>query len=73
VNCTNDVSKIETHRVAAQQHEHRIYDRCHGPLDWFSRELGTMGPGYLGFVRWATGRDKEPEFKPLRISVSALR
>ncbi len=37
---------------------------------WFSGELATVGPSYLGFVQWAIA-DAAPELKAMGIQISA--
>jgi hypothetical protein len=38
---------------------------------WFSGNLATFGPSYLGFVQWAVATDAGPELKAMAIPVSA--
>ena len=33
--------------------------------DWFSGELATVGPSYLGFVQWSVAADAGPELKAM--------
>nr|QKW93606.1 X-pro dipeptidyl-peptidase [Cystobacter sp.] len=39
--------------------------------DWFSGELATHGPSYLGFVQWALARDAGPALKAMVAHVTA--
>ena len=39
--------------------------------DWFSGELVTMGPSYLGLVQWAVAPYVGPELKAIAIQISA--
>jgi uncharacterized protein len=36
---------------------------------WFSGDLATFGPSYLGFVQWALARDAGPTLKAMSIQV----
>lgn len=39
--------------------------------DWFSGELATMGPSYLGFVQWAVAREAGPALKAVAAQITA--
>lgn len=39
--------------------------------DWFSGELATMGPSYLGLVQWAVAADAGPELKAMVTQITA--
>ncbi len=38
---------------------------------WFSGELATVGPSYLGFVQWAIAADVGPELKAMAAQITA--
>lgn len=39
--------------------------------EWFSGELGTIGPSYLGYVQWALAADPPPELRALVVQNGA--
>jgi putative CocE/NonD family hydrolase len=39
--------------------------------DWFSGNLATVGPSYLGFVQWAVAADAGPELKAMATQITA--
>ncbi len=39
--------------------------------DWFSGELATIGPSYLGYVQWALAADAPPELRAMIVQVGA--
>jgi len=39
--------------------------------DWFTGELATIGPSYLGYVQWALAADAPPELRAMIVQVGA--
>jgi len=39
--------------------------------DWFTSELATIGPSYLGYTQWALAADAPPELRAMIVQVGA--
>ena len=37
--------------------------------DWFTGELATIGPSYLGYTQWALAADPPPELRAMIVQV----